>query len=128
MLQRAPLLAAVFAWSWFVSPARAELKTRGKGKEQAMLREQFIPEAQRRYDIFKVKCTKCHPMARPIAALKTGITPVSGSPFNKESVKLYVVKMMRKPNSGIDRDEAREILMFLTYALELAQAEGPIEE
>ena len=52
---------------------RAEgLQTQGEGKKEILLRDQFPPDQQARYDIFAVKCIKCHEMARPIAALKTG--------------------------------------------------------
>jgi hypothetical protein len=59
-------------------------------------------------------------MARPIAALTTGITPVSGGTFEKKGIKKYVVKMMRKPNSGITKADARQILKFLIHARGLA--------
>ncbi|MEZ0315157.1 MAG: hypothetical protein ACAI38_25580 [Myxococcota bacterium] len=119
LLGLAALLCAV------VSPsrARAELKTLGVGDKMAMVRDQFPPEQQARYDVFKVRCTKCHAMARPIAALRTGTSPVTGGVFDQDTLKKYVVKMMRKPNSGIAKDEAREILTFLSFALTLTEDE-----
>ena len=103
--------------------AHAELKTLGLGDKMVMVREQFPPEQQARYDVFKVRCTKCHAMARPIAALRTGVSPVTGGVFDQDTLKKYVVKMMRKPNSGIAKDEAREILAFLSFALTLTEEE-----
>jgi hypothetical protein len=99
--------------------ARSELQVTGSGKQLALDPEQFPPEQRARYELFQTKCSKCHPLARPIAALQTGITPVSGSPFDDGYVKKYVVKMMRKPNSGIAKEDAREIIFFLRYALAL---------
>jgi len=105
---------------------RAEgLKTQGEGKKEILTRDQFPPDQQARYDIFAVKCIKCHEMARPIAALKTGITPVSHGPFDADDIKKYVVKMMRKPNSGIEKDDARELIQFLIYAREVAAKGKP---
>jgi hypothetical protein len=60
-------------------------------------------------------------MERPISALKTGVTPVSGGRFDEKGMKLYVVKMMRKPNSGITKQDAKVILEFLRYARALEQ-------
>lgn len=111
------LYAAVLA----PASARAELKTTGHGDQTVMVREQFPEDQRARFDVFKVRCTKCHVMARPIMALQTGVAPVTGGTFDEETVKKYVVKMMRKPNSGIAKDDAKEILLFLTYALTLTE-------
>ena len=99
---------------------RGALKVQGKGKEQTLAREQFAPEQQPRYDMFRQKCTRCHELARPISALLSGVTPLSADKFDEEGIKKYVVKMMRKPNSGIVKEEARELIQFLTYARSLA--------
>lgn len=107
-----------------VSVAMAQLQTTGRGREMRLVREQFPQEHRPRYDLFAEKCTQCHAMARPISALQTGITPVTGGTFDEEGIRRYVVRMMRKPNSGIDRSDAREIILFLTYAREAAQAQG----
>jgi hypothetical protein len=108
----------------------AKLKIQGKGKAMVLLGTQFSPEMQPRYELFSKKCTKCHAMARPIAALQTGITPVSGSVFDRKAMKKYVVKMMRKPNSGIAKADAREILRFIIYARKLGtdSEEEPVHQ
>ena len=98
----------------------AALKVQGKGKEQTLVRDQFAADQQPRYDMFAQKCTRCHELARPISALLSGVTPLSADKFDEEGIKKYVVKMMRKPNSGIVKEEARELIQFLTYARSLA--------
>src|SRR5687767_4244045 len=98
----------------------AALKVQGKGKEQTLVRDQFAADQQPRYDMFQQKCTRCHELARPISALLNGVTPLSADKFDDEGIKKYVVKMMRKPNSGIVKEEARELIQFLTYARSLA--------
>ena len=100
------------------STAHAELKTKGKGKNIEFVRDQFEEPFLTQYDVFQSKCTKCHGMIRPIAAITTGITPVSGQVFNRKFVKSYVIKMMRKPNSGIKRKEVKPIVLFILQALE----------
>jgi hypothetical protein len=100
--------------------ATAALKVQGKGKEQTLVRDQFVADQRPRYDMFQQKCTRCHELARPISALVSGVTPLSADKFDEEGIKKYVVKMMRKPNSGIVKEEARELIQFLTYARSLA--------
>jgi hypothetical protein len=100
--------------------ASAALKVQGKGKEQTLVRDQFAAEQRPRYDMFAQKCTRCHELARPISALLSGVTPLSADRFDEEGIKKYVVKMMRKPNSGIVKEDARELIQFLTYARSLA--------
>lgn len=118
----AAVIVSLASPSTCVAPASAELATTGRGRAQRLVRDQFPPEQQVRYDLFAVKCTQCHAMSRPIAALTTGITPVSGGTFDEDGIKRYVVRMMRKPNSGVDRESAREIILFLMYARSLAES------
>jgi hypothetical protein len=99
----------------------AELKVRGKDKDKVLVPGQFKGDQKKAYDLFAKRCTKCHEMARPVSALETGKTPISGSVFNDSGIKKYVVKMMRKPNSGITRDDARDIIVFLRHARSLAE-------
>ncbi len=61
-------------------------------------------EQQRRYPVFVGKCSKCHPVARPI-----------NSRFNAQEWKRYMKKMIRRPNSGINEEQAQDIYEFLKY-------------
>jgi hypothetical protein len=114
------LLGVLLVLALAPGAAMAALKVQGKGKEQSLVRDQFAADQRPRYDMFAQKCTRCHELARPIAALTTGVTPLSADKFDEEGIKKYVVKMMRKPNSGIVKEEARELIQFLTYARSLA--------
>lgn len=113
-------LGVVLALALIPGVAMAALKVQGKGKEQTLDRAQFAADQQPRYDMFAQKCTRCHELARPISALLTGVTPLSADKFDEDGIKKYVVKMMRKPNSGIVKEEARDLIQFLTYARSLA--------
>jgi hypothetical protein len=106
------------------SPSSAELKLNGEGKTQTLVRDQFPPKVAAQYDLFQARCTQCHAMSRPISALTTGVTPISRGSFEADGIKEYVVKMMRKPRSGVSREDAKEILQFLQYARELAKKPG----
>lgn len=63
------------------------------------------PEPQRRnYELFSVKCAKCHPLARPI-----------NSRFTSAEWKRYIKRMIRRPNSGINEEQAASVYEFLSY-------------
>ncbi len=115
-----PLLASLAAATllFLTPPAHAELKSKGSRKKRTLVREQFPDDQAKRYDVFAAKCTKCHEMKRPIIALEKGITPISNGAFDEAGIKKYVVKMMRKENSGIAKDDAKEIIVFLQFARE----------
>src|SRR5205085_2205828 len=74
--------------------AHAELKVTGSGKDARMAPDQFPADQQERLKLFEAKCGKCHDLDRPITAIKTGKTPISGGPFDDDGVKAYVTKMM----------------------------------
>jgi hypothetical protein len=101
--------------------ALAELKTTGEGKTQQIDPSQFNDVEKAGYQTFAARCTQCHAMSRPITALTSGRTPISGESFDREGIKKYVVKMMRKPNSGISREDAKAIIDFLTVARGIAE-------
>ena len=111
---------AVFCVVIGAGAALAELKTSGQGKDMKLAADQFGAEDQGRLKIFEARCGKCHNLDRPITALQTGKTPISSGPFDDEGIKAYVTKMMRKPNSGIEKDDAKEIIIFLRAARALA--------
>jgi hypothetical protein len=100
--------------------ALAELKVNGSGKEARLAPDQFPAEHQDRLKLFEAKCGKCHDLDRPITAIKTGKTPISAGPFDDEGIKAYVTKMMRKPNSGVEQSDAKEIIILLRFARTLA--------
>jgi hypothetical protein len=100
--------------------AFAELKVTGSGKDARMAPDQFPAEHQERLKLFEAKCGKCHDLDRPITAIKTGKTPISAGPFDDDGIKGYVTKMMRKPNSGVEQSDAKEIIILLRFARTLA--------
>jgi hypothetical protein len=64
----------------------------------------YPPDQRERYEIFAVKCSKCHSLARPISAR---LTP--------EQWRGYVKKMARRPGSGINDEAAQRVAEFLAY-------------
>ena len=101
--------------------ATAQLQTKGAGKKERIDETTLPAKWKQAYTLFSEKCTQCHAMARPIAALKSGRTPVSGGKFDNSGIKKYVVKMMRKPNSGIRKRDAKQIIQLLKFLRGLAE-------
>jgi hypothetical protein len=64
----------------------------------------YPADQRERYEIFAVKCSKCHSLARPINAR---LTP--------DEWQGYVKKMARRPGSGINDEAAQRITDFLSY-------------
>ncbi len=64
----------------------------------------YPPVQQARYQLFRTKCSKCHPLSIAI-----------GSGFGPGRWERYMKLMGRRPNSGISDAQAAEILAFLEY-------------
>ncbi len=63
------------------------------------------PEPMKKaYDMYYVKCAKCHPIQRSINAR-----------FTAADWKRYMKRMIRRPNSGINEEQAANIYEFLKY-------------
>lgn len=60
---------------------------------------------QDNYQLFSQKCTQCHKLSRPINS--DFVLPDEWS--------RYVKRMMRKPGSGINSTEGKQIFEFLVY-------------
>jgi hypothetical protein len=59
---------------------------------------------QKNYDVYAAKCAKCHPLARSVNAR-----------FNATDWKRYMKRMIRRPNSGINEEQAAFIYEFLKF-------------
>lgn len=98
--------------------AEARIKVSGRGAKMNFdpnsIQESFKPS----YELMTAKCVKCHTMERTVIAVQTGRAPITGQPFNKQAVKAYGIKMLRKPNSDMNKQEIRDIVVFLNYLLD----------
>jgi len=61
-------------------------------------------DQQRRYEVAAVKCAKCHPFARAV-----------NSHYSSSQWKKYMKKMLRRPNSAINEEQAQHIFEFLKF-------------
>lgn len=101
--------------------AHAGLKVIGKGDNMRLDPSNFPGQMKANYDIVKVKCIKCHTLERTIVAVTTGVAPISGQPFDRNATKAYGVKMLRKPDSNMNKAEVKASVDLLNYLLQEAE-------
>lgn len=64
----------------------------------------YPAEQRKNYEMYSVKCAKCHPLARSVNAR-----------FSAQEWKKYMKRMIRRPNSGINEEQAASVYEFLKY-------------
>ena len=87
------VLVLVLAAACAATPART-------GVKQAL-----PPELHADYDLFAVRCSKCHALSRP---LQSSVT-------DDRHWANYIERMRLQPASGISAQDAPRILRFLSY-------------
>lgn len=101
-----------------ISVSEARIKVTGRGAKMNFSPD-GIPEMYKpSFDLMLVKCVKCHTMERTVISIQTGRAPITGQPFNKQAVKAYGIKMLRKPNSEMNKKEIRDVVILLNYFLD----------
>jgi hypothetical protein len=106
-------LGLIIAFVGVVAISFVESATSAEGKKKVFTADKgpktldvssYPKEMQENYKIFAVKCVKCHTLARPINTDKTA-----------QEWKLYVKRMMNKPDSGISPSIGKRIYKFLKF-------------
>lgn len=98
--------------------AEARIKIKGRGAAMNFDPASIPANFQATFDMMSKKCIKCHTMERTVIAVQTGRAPITGQPFNKQAVKAYGIKMLRKPNSDMNKQEIRDVVILLNYFLD----------
>lgn len=100
--------------------ALASLKYKGAGAAATFDPSSFPPEYQAKWKLMEEKCSNpsCHTMERTVIAIRDGVTNITKTPFDKEAAKAYGVKMMRRPDSGIGKNEAKLIVEMLYWMID----------
>lgn len=62
------------------------------------------PEQTENYEVFRVRCSKCHALEKPLNVHQT-----------PDGWRRYVGKMKRRPGSGISEQAGDKIIDFLIY-------------
>lgn len=99
------------------SIAEARIKVSGRGARMNFNPDSIPANFKESFDLMSKKCIKCHTMERTVIAVQTGRAPITGQPFNRQAVKAYGIKMLRKPNSDMDKKEIRDVVVLLNYLL-----------
>jgi len=101
-------------------PCSASIKTVGKGDKLTFDPANFPANLKPVWEMMKVKCIKCHTMERTVVSITTGVAPISGQPFDRNATKAYGVKMMRKPDSNMNKQEAKASVDLMNWLLDEA--------
>jgi hypothetical protein len=117
-MRRLLLLLTIICLTASVTEAR--IKTVGKGDKLNFDPAMIPPNWKPAFDILELRCIKCHSMERSVIAISTGIAPVTGQPFDKQATKSYGIKMLRKPKSGMNRDEVKQVIGLMNWLLDEA--------
>jgi L-fucose mutarotase/ribose pyranase (RbsD/FucU family) len=104
----------------FTTTCFAALRVVGKGDNMAFDPSNFPPNMKADYEIMKVKCIKCHTLERTVVAITTGVAPITGQPFDRNATKAYGVKMMRKPDSGMNKQQVKQVVELMNWLLDEA--------
>lgn len=100
------------------STADARIKVKGRGANMNFDPASIPANYQATFEMMTKKCIKCHTMERTVISIQTGRAPITGQPFDKQAVKAYGIKMLRKPNSDMNKQEIRDIVMLLNFFLD----------
>lgn len=103
--------------------AHAGLAVVGEGATARFDPAGWPAEMQAKYPLMQAKCSNatCHTMERTVVAVTTGTAPMSNTPFDRQAAKAYGIKMMRKPDSGVNKEEAKTIVELLYFLIDEAK-------
>ena len=114
------LVIALVALSMLATPCLAAIKTVGKG-DTLNFDSSSIPAGMKgSFDIMKIKCIKCHTMERTVIAITTGVAPITSQPFDRSASKAYGIKMLRKPDSNMNKQEVKAVVELMNYLIDEA--------
>lgn len=98
--------------------ADARIKVKGRGAAMNFDTTSIPPQYQATYGMMTKKCSKCHTMERTVVAIQTGRAPITGQIFDRQAIKAYGIKMLRKPNSDMNKQEIRDVVILMSYLME----------
>ena len=106
----------------FSTAALAEFKTIGDGANMQVDITNYPPNMKAIYPMFIKKCIKCHGLDRTFITIQTGMTP-SGAVFDNAAIEAYGAKMLRKPDSDMNKSETKQAVELMKYMLQEATKE-----
>jgi hypothetical protein len=99
------------------SLAEARVKVIGRGEKMNFDPESIPANLRPSFDTMCKKCVKCHSMQYTVISIQTGRAPITGQPFDQQAVKAYGIKMLRKPTSGMNKQEIKDVVLLLNFMI-----------
>ena len=96
----------------------AKLLVIGKGDATKIDVSNYPPSMQAAYKVMEAKCVKCHSLERTAIAIETGVAPITGGIFDHGATRAYGIKMMRKPDSNMTKDDVKVVVELMNYMLD----------
>ena len=103
---------------FIASISDARIKVVGRGNKMNFDPASIPAQYRAQFAVMTRKCVKCHTMERTVIAVQTGRAPITGQPFDRQAVKAYGIKMLRKPDSDMNKQEIRDVVMLLNFMLD----------
>lgn len=100
------------------SASDARVRVKGHGDKMNFDPDSIPAQYRAAFDLMTRKCVKCHTMERTVVAVQTGRAPITGQRFDKQAVKAYGFTMLRKSDSGMNRQEVRDVVMLLNFLID----------
>ena len=97
-------VVAALALVFVVASCRTGRSTLRGGLPKARV-EAYPAHVKKAYDLFAVRCSRCHTLSRPLNA----------AIYDYAHWETYVARMRRHAGSGISPADAEQILVFLKY-------------
>jgi hypothetical protein len=98
--------------------ANAAIKTVGRGETLNFDPSTIKTNQQANFAVLQTKCKKCHSLERTVVAIRSGVAPISGGVFDHSSVKRYGIKMLRKTDSNMSKDDVKAVNELLNSLLD----------
>ena len=113
----ATIMIAVLLYS---TSCFAGVRAIGRGDNMAFDPSSIPANLKPNFQVLKVKCIKCHTMERTVVAITTGVAPITGQPFDRSATKAYGIKMLRKPDSNMNKQEIKQCVELMNYLVDEA--------
>jgi hypothetical protein len=114
------IAAATLAVMMFSVSCYASIRTVGKGDSLSFDPSMIPSSLKSSYNTMKVRCVKCHTLERTVVAITTGIAPITGQPFDRGATRAYGTKMLRKPDSNMNKQEVKAVVDLMNYLIDEA--------
>lgn len=112
------LVILFFALLFLANSVEAKLVVTGKGDATRIDVSKFPSQMQTSYKLLEEKCIKCHTMERTVIALDTGIAPITGGIFDKSATRAYGIKMLRKPDSNMSKEDVKVVVELMNFMID----------